>query len=124
MLCLLVVKHLVEAAHIFGCWRNIVAAPCNRMRLSIILGGMILLSAFKIDSSGRFSYRLEPAKGAPVATDNDKVVAKSLLSLGVERPDRLIAQARTWGSVEIIEPVGSKSLKKPAAAEFRRMALQ
>ena len=73
---------------------------------------MILLSAFKIDSGGRFSYRLEPDRGAPVATDNDKLVAKSLLSLGVEGPDRLIAHARTWGSVEIVEPIGIKSLKK------------
>jgi hypothetical protein len=64
---------------------------------------MIVLSAFRIDSSGRFSYRLEPVEGAPVATDDPDVVAEALRSLGVEIPERLIAHARTWGSVEIVE---------------------
>jgi hypothetical protein len=86
------------------CRLEVCGGPRNGMRLNIISRCMILLSAFRLDSSGRYSYRLEPAKGAPVATDDQEVVVEALLALGVENPDRLIAHARTWGSVEIVEP--------------------
>jgi hypothetical protein len=65
---------------------------------------MILLSAAMLDSSGRFSYRVEPPNGRPITTHDAESVAKALLALGIENPQRLIAHARRWGSVEIVEP--------------------
>lgn len=65
---------------------------------------IVVLSAIQVDSSGRFRYRVEPATGAPIVTDDSEAAAAALLSLGIERAPCLISHARTWVSLEIVAP--------------------
>ena len=65
---------------------------------------MILLSAARIDTGDHFTYRVEPADRQPIVTDDEAAAVALLRDFGVEDPHRLIAHARNWGMVEIVEP--------------------
>ena len=65
---------------------------------------MILLSATRVDASEHFSYRVERAGNAPIVTDDAGAAVAVLREFGVDDPQRIIAHARNWGVVEIVEP--------------------
>ena len=65
---------------------------------------MILLSAVRLDTGDHFSYRVEPAGRQPIVTDDAGAAAALLRDFGVEDAHRLVAHARDWGMVEIVEP--------------------
>ncbi len=65
---------------------------------------MILLSATRIDADGRFSYRVEPGGRQPIVTEDAAAAAALLRDFGIEDAHRLVAHARNWGEVEIVEP--------------------
>jgi hypothetical protein len=64
---------------------------------------MILLVATRLDDGGHFSYAIQAAGEQPVVTTDPATVTQELSRLGVDNPDPLVAHARNWGSLEIVE---------------------
>ena len=65
---------------------------------------MILLSATRVDAGEHFSYRVECAGHQPVVTDDAAAAIAVLRDFGIDDPQRIVAHARNWGVVEIVEP--------------------
>jgi hypothetical protein len=65
---------------------------------------MILLSATRVDAGEHFSYRVECAGRQLIVTDDALAAIAVLREVGVDDPQRIIAHARNWGIVEIVEP--------------------
>jgi hypothetical protein len=65
---------------------------------------MISLVAMRLSENGRFSYSIARDGQEPIFTTEDPTAATEELSrLGVEHPDPLVAHARNWGELEIVE---------------------
>jgi hypothetical protein len=65
---------------------------------------MILLSATRVDAGEHFSYRVECAGRRLIVTDDAGAAIAVLREVGVDDPQHIIAHARNWGFVEIVEP--------------------
>jgi hypothetical protein len=65
---------------------------------------MIVLSATRVDGADQFHYTVAPAGRSTLATDDAGAAAALLRQYGVEDAYRLVAHARNWGMVEIVEP--------------------
>jgi len=65
---------------------------------------MILLSATRVDAGEHFSYRVECAGRQMIVTDDAGAAIAVLREFGIDDPQRIIAHARNWGSIEIVEP--------------------
>jgi hypothetical protein len=91
-------------------WRRVFWATdfrqifCNSARLSVVAVVMILLSATRVDAGEHFSYRVEAAGRPLIVTDDAGAAIAVLREVGVDDPQRIIAHARSWGMVEIVEP--------------------
>lgn len=65
---------------------------------------MIVVTAKRLDAYGHFEFRIEVDGKHHTATRDALKAAKVLAKLGVETPFGLVDHARTWGSLEIIQP--------------------
>jgi hypothetical protein len=63
---------------------------------------VIFLSATPVNSHGAFRFHLEAPGREPLDTTDSAAAARLLQEFGVEDPDRYIAHARQWGSIEIV----------------------
>jgi hypothetical protein len=68
---------------------------------------MLLLTATRLTTDGRFSYMLEVEDGTRrFATEDSEVMVRELARLGVADAALLVVHSRTWGEVEIHDKIG------------------